>query len=517
MPSPDYRLDLGFGRAQIFPETNYSALERFMQLGKVPESVSSKEKAQFFKDQASLKIDELEAWEDTKSFEEISKAQDSLKNVWKEAYARGINIGNPRNQQEADLQKQFQGALSKVQESSTLYKRQGERYKSLQQFADQHSDEIDFEGTMKNLDEYKNVGNVFDRAKAFNNVIVYKKPPFDVSKYVVDNLPKYVSVSKETTSDMYDPYSGKIKKSTWEGIPEEDREKALGDMYKFGPEGLKDNIKIIRESDINDDKNKSDQQYFVDEFSNVKSGGKVEDTYYALGEEATGQYTGIGINLSGMPTQDKDGNYLPNTDVVSIYDNNKFRVSAYTSPYVVNMQGIFKETPSSALSIDMTPEIRNTQTGQPEPEGGVYSILPTKIFWAPVAEQDINLGKSGGSWIAPMRAPIRQGSMLSDEDLALVQQMNDKMVGSGTYYKYTWKPYIMGRTKYGQVETQDDISTFNRSDYAPLESIQDDIKAKIGPNKWKNYQQGIDSITNQMNEGNVPDNESLMNFTETGL
>ena len=509
-----YGIDESFGRAQVLPSQPYrspgwgyyiknrDALKKRIQ-----------EDAQEFDE-----FDELKAWEDERNFNEITEQMRGLQDVWNQAFQGGYNIANPTTPDEMQLQKAFNQKRDRIKQASDLYKLQGEAVADVWKKM-RNDDNVDVEKTRQNLMDYVDFeGDVFERAKKIPNIVEYKPEPVDVMKIVTDGLSKYANVEKSILSDAYDPVSGKMKKVTFEGIPEPKRRYALEQIWKYEDDTFKNKIRDVMAGDVANTRNPNDDQqlhdYFIDEFLNVKSGGKVESTYYSLGDGG-----GPGGRSPGVPQKTGDGAYESTPDTIPLYDPNKNDMNEFTSPYVINLQGVIGETPSNAIAIEMSKDWKNTQTGEPEEVGGIYSVLPSKIVWFPVAAEDQDIRFPQGvenMFKDPLRfilrpSDVKAGTVISDEIMEDIRAQNDRMAGSGKMIRYKWVPYVTARTKYGQVEADDKILSFNRSDYVPLEVIKGDLRAKLEGKgiDWVAYEKAINDINSQLNMGIVkpPDKE----------
>lgn len=490
-----------FGRAQIIDTKPYRSpgWDYLMQNKEAMRKKLEKDSMSFDE------LDELKSWEDQRNFEEITTQMKDLEGVWNEAFKGGFNIANPTTKDEMRLQRAFEDRKTKIRNASELYNTQGEAFKAA--FNKMQSDKnVDVEATRENLRNYiDDEGDVFQRAQTIPSLVAYKTEPVDIMKTVTEGMTKYTSVDKTVLENAYDPETGKIKKKTWEGIPLAKREEALDKIWKFSGPEMQDQIKGVMRSDVanNLDPNKPEEveKYFKNEFKNVKSGGKVEETWYSVGE---GGAFDVSFK-SGIPKQDESGVYESNADTVQMYNPNSGVIDKHTSPYAINLQGIFQETPSNAVSIEVTSDMINTQDGKPEAEGGIYSVLPTKVIWMPVASEDAEIPKQGFDkfmFIKPA-SRVSGGKIISDDQMAKIQESNDQLAGSGQRVNYTWEPFVMARTKYGQVEADDDIKTFNRSDYVPLDVVNNDLRAKATGNgiDWDQYENAVKDISKQLNAG----------------
>ena len=229
----------GYGGAQILPDNPYNPLERMAQLGLSPGGQTKTEKAQFEKDhQEGFDPEEIEAWEDTKSHEELAGAMDDLKQVWQQSFASGFNIANPGNKKELMLQKAFNDKLSEVQRASDLYKSQGERYKNWKDIIDRDKDRLDVEGTKANVSEWMKK-DIFGRAESFDQQLKWKAEPVDVVSHTMNNLGRMVGMEKETIDKGIDPETGKIRMEIFENIPIDKRRKALRTIWQMGDDNFK--------------------------------------------------------------------------------------------------------------------------------------------------------------------------------------------------------------------------------------------------------------------------------------
>lgn len=506
MARRQYGIDESFGRAQVIQNERYvSPAWKYH----IANKTALKKKMSV--DQAEFEeLDDLKAWEDDRNFREITGAMRNLEEVWNQSFQAGYNIANPTTEKEQMLAKKFAQEKDRVKQASDLYTRQGGAVKSAWE-AMQREDVDKVKTKQKIMDYIDYEGDIFERAKQVPGLVVHKTEPIDILKIITDGITDYTSVSKRVLSDDIDPESGKIKKITKEGRLKKDRADSLEKTWlaqkAVGPE-FKEGIANIMRGDIknNLDPNKEEDvhKYYQDEFINVKSGSKVEETFYSVGEG------GIGISIgSGIPKKDEQGMFIGNPDTVLLYNDNADRPTEHTSPFAVNLQGMFKNIPSSSVAVDVTEDFVNTQDGMPEVKAGNYSVLPMKIIWLPVGDEDVDLNKEQSPWMGPIQSIFRpmntfKDKPIGDEQFAELEKINDKLTGSGKRINYNWMPYFLVRMKYGQVEQGDDISSFNRSDYVPYDVIKDDIKAKVGGMKdvsWDEYEQTVNDITEQMNRG----------------
>jgi len=505
---------LGYGGAQVLPENPYSPLTRMLQMGISPATgMTVKEAERLAKDRRDFKLEDVQAWEDVKGHEEISQDMDTLRSVWNEAYARGMNISNPKNKHELALQKAFNAKMDQVKRKSDLYATQGERYASIQGIMDKEKDRIDVEGTQANLAEWMKK-DPFERAKSFDQLVKYKAKPVDVVEHTMTSLGSMVDPEQKFFEPRYDEATGKVIVESLKTIPEDKRISALRQIWQFGDqvEGFKEAVAQAAAEDVtfNADPEAPDYdaklgEWYVDQFRDAKSGETKTARLYSVGEGGD-----LKISFgSGIPEKDPEsGLYAEESDTVHTHNKWAGGVTEHTSPTVVNLQGeemYGTNTPSKALQVDITDDFINTQTGEPEAEGGVYSFLPTKIVWMNVLEEDIKGGGLGFMW--PMRPKYKKGQVLSDDQLQEVKDLNKDMEGSGEMYRYHKVPYVMGRLAYKQVEVQGqsyrnptNIESFNRTSMVPYEVIEKDIRAHKGK-KWRPYESSIWEITRQLNSG----------------
>lgn len=502
MARNQFGVDQSFGRAQIIPDQRYRspAWEYHIANRDALKKKMSADKAEFGE------MDDLKAWEDDRNFREITGDMRDLEKIWNQSFSAGYNIANPSTEKEQILAKKFAEKRDKVKQASDLYTRQGEAV--LSAWDAMQEEGVDKEKTRQKIMDYVDYeGDIFERAKQVPNLVVYEKEPVDIIKMVSEGISQYTTVEKGAES-FIDEETGKIKKKTWTSIPAPKRAEALEQIWSYSGDDFKEGVKDVMRGDISNnlDPNKKEDlhDYFIKEFKNVKSGSKVEETFYSL---AGG---GIGISIgSGIPERDTQGMFIGNPDTVLIHNADQNTPVEHTSPYAINLQGIFKATPSDAVAVDVTEDLINTQDGLPEEKAGNYSILPTKVIWLPVANDDVDLNIQASPWKGPIQnifylMNTYKNKPITDRQFTEVEKINDRLTGSGTRIGYRWVPYFMVRTKYGLVEQGDDISSFNRSDYVPYDVIKDDIKAKVGGMKdvsWDEYEQSISEITKQMNQG----------------
>lgn len=496
---------LGYGGAQVLPDDPYTPLARMAQLGISPgDEMSKTEKTQFNKDRREgFDIEDIKAWEDVQSHKEISKATEDLRNVWQMAFASGFNIANPRTQKELQLQKMFNEKVALVKRASDLYTTQGERHKGWGDIIDKDKDQLNMEGTQANIAEWMKK-DPFQRAETFERQLVWDAKPFDVVSHTVKNLSALTGVEEKVLSEGIDPKSGKIRVSTLQNIPEEKRLAALQQIWQFGEQDFKTAIANAAKEDVTFNADPGTTGYdsklgewYVNQFRDVKSGEKRQVRFYSSGG-------GININFAGSGIPERDpasGIYKAESDTISTFNNVAGIATEHTSPGVINLQGenmYGVNTPSKALSVDITNDFINTETGKPENQAGNYSVMLTKIVWLNVMIDDV---KSTGvrAWENLLRTSMyRKGDVLDDEQIHQVNQLNDDLAGSGTRYRYKKVPYVIGRMKYGQVETGEKIESFNRSFRVPLSVIEKDIRAHKG-RQWIEYMDAANAMTKQFN------------------
>lgn len=504
MARNQYGPDQSFGRAQVFQQERYRSPAWGYHIAK-KEALKKKMSA----DQAEYEeMEDLKAWEDDRNFQEITGQMRDLENIWNQSFQAGYNIANPTTEKEQILAKKFAEKKGRVKQASDLYARQGAAVQAAWD-AMQEEDTDKVKTRQKIMDYIDYEGDIFERAKQVPNLVVHKSEPMDILKIITDDIIDYTSVSKQVLSDSIDPASGKIKKVTKEGRLKKDRADSLEKTWyaqkAIGPEFMEGIANFMR-GDIknNLDPNKEEDvfKYYKNEFINVKSGSKVEETFYATGD-------GIKISIgSGIPERDERGMFKANADTVLIHSEDESRPSEHTSPFAVNLQGSFKATPGDAIAVDVTENLINTQDGLPEERGGNYSVLPSKIIFLPVADGNNDLNSMGSMW-GPLQNIFKpmntfKNKPIPDAQFAEVGKINDKLTGSGKRIGYRWVAYFMVRTKYGLVEKGDDISSFNRSDYVPYEEIKDDVKAKAGGMEkvdWSQYEQAVEEILKNLNAG----------------
>lgn len=498
---------VGYGGAQVLPDNPYSPLTRLLQMGIQPGSaMRKKDRERLEEDQREeLDIEDVEAWEDVQSHQEISQELDNLRNVWNEAFSRGYNIAHPTTHEERTLAKMFNKKMDRAVRASDLYKSQGERYGKLRDLMDKEKDRIDMEATQENIKEWKAL-DPFQRAERFDQLIAWREEPVDVVGETVKLLADMTGTQEDVLSEGIDPRTGKIRVETLHHIPENERIAALRDIWKFSREKFKESVAAVAREDVtfNADPGAPDYmdklgEWYVDQFTDVKSEKKKRVRMYSVGKGAQTSYAG-----SGIPEKDPEtGVYNQESDTIHTYNSLAGGITPHTSPAVVNLQGqnlYGTNTPSKALQVDVTDDFINTQTGDPEAEAGVYSMLPTKVVWLNVLDEDVKT-PSDRPWMNLWRSTTyRKGDVLNDEQLQQVISTNEEMLGSGKYYRYHKVPFVMGRMKYGQVEVGDDIETFNRTTMVPYEVIEKDIRAHKG-HQWKQYNDAIRDITQQLNSG----------------
>ena len=213
---------------------------------------------------------------------------------------------------------------------------------------------------------------------------------------------------------------------------------------------------------------------------------------------------GIDINFagSGIPERDPEtGLYAEESDTISTYNAVAGGKTESTSAAVINLQGANMygtNTPSKALPIDITDDFINQETGEPENQAGVYSILPTKIVWLNVLEDEVK-ATADKPWMNMFRtSTYRKGGILDDDQVMEINSLNEKNLGSGVRYRYKKVPFVIGNMKYGQVETGEKIESFNRSFRVPLEVVEKDMRAHKGK-AWNQYIDAATAITRQLN------------------
>ena len=498
----------GYGGAQVLPDSSYSPLDRMLQMGLSPGGGGTKaEREQYEKDRREgFDPEKIEAWEDLTSHREISKAMDDLRSVWQQSFASGYNIANPKNQYDWELQKVFNEKFSQVQRASDLYKSQGKRYAGWKEAMDKDKDRLDIETTQANIDEWKKK-DPFERAEGFDQVLAWKDEPVDITDYTLTNLGRMLNIEKETIEKGIDPETGKLKLEILEGYPIEERREKLRNIWKFSPEDFqmavveksKEDITFTADPSVPDYMNKVGEWY-VKEHEGIKAGEKRTLTYVSPTKDKQ-----AGFEFSGLPEKDATtGLYSQRDDTVQMHNSVTNRKDDdHTSPLAVYLQGenmYGVDTPAKALAVSITDDYINTQTGKPETAAGTYAVLPTKVVWLNVLEDDVEISKGLLSFYA--RDVYKAGQVLNDEQVAQINDYNQNNLGMPPK-KYKKVPFVIGRMKYGQVETtgaqgQPKIESFNRSFRVPLEVIQNDIRAHKGK-EWDEYQRRIDEITMQLN------------------
>ncbi len=515
---------IGYGAAQIFPEQDTGTAIREYMKAKAAGKAKRREEQGSYGDEP-FEVPDIKRWEDEKNFNEITQMEGTLRDVWNKSYQSGYNIRNPQTPQDAVLSKRYYDSWKKYEEAVDLYTTQGERVNDvIGQIDKMDPEEYDVEATRENLERYIDAPSVFDRAGMVDSIIVRKEEEFDGLEYITEMFPKLTSTSKYITSEDIDPETGKIRKETWEGIPETVRKDAIRTMYNAGDARFKTYVDDLRESNKDatlDNPNWDNAEFAANYFSDIKKGGKENLVFYSTGG---GDFNlGIGYG-NGKPQKLEDGQYVSNEESVWLYNKNSAGKTEHTSPFQVNLNNdeLFGKS-TSHVQMPITDEVINAETGKREAVSSQSLFRPNKIVWLPVVSGEQKKG-GAGLWdnVTTMLNPNKytRGAILGDEDLQKLQ--NAMQENPGTASGYVWRPYVIGtmgyKRKEGEVGGKERILNLNRSVYVPYEDMSDELIGKFGP-KWdKAIGDDVTEITKQANFGLTSTQENQeIDFNSLGL
>lgn len=504
---------IGYGAAQVFQPSRDpgEAIREYFSGTKQQQ----KTKEDLRKDQAKygtspFNVEDFKRWEDDKGYQELVQTEASLRDVWNKAYQSGYNIKNPRTASDARLSKAYYDKFQKFREASQLYTGQGERFgKVVDDLNKLKPEEYDQEATRANMESYLNASSVFERSGMTEGLIVRKDKPFDSLKYVAEMILKMAPTQKFITSEDIDPETGKIRKATWEGIPESARKDAIRMMYNSGDARFRKHIEELRKQHpTQDDPNWDGAEFAANWYGKVREGAKQDVIYYGVsgaGKRSLGLAPG-----AGKPEKDADGNYMTNEDTLHLYNANDRRKVAHTSTHQVSLSTdeLFGKK-AAHMQITVSDQVINSETGEKEVVGSQALFRPSKIVWFPVTEgvkEDQGIWSKAMSGISSLfnAQKYPPGTILSDQDLAGIQEsiIEDP---SKVISNWIWRPYVIGQLGYerkeGTIGDDERILNLNRSVYVPYEDVSDDLVGKFGKSWAPAVGEDIIGITLQLNSG----------------
>jgi hypothetical protein len=520
-------MPIGQGAAQVFDIKDPGEMLREHYTGG---KTRQAELAKLRQDQAKygegpFDVEEVVRWEDKRGYEELVGAEKQLRDVWNQAYRSGYNIRNPRTADDARLAKVYYDKFREFKETSDLYRTQGERLKKAMAAREGlKPEEFDEAATMENIQRFIDAPTVRERAAMMDRLIARKDKPFDSLKYVTEMIPKAASVQRYITSEDIDEETGKIRKSTWEGIPEAARKDAIREMYNSGDPKFQEKVNELRRANPTmDDPNWSGADFAAEYYGKIREGAKEDVIYYGTGTGADKRSLGIAPG-AGKPEQDPDGNYKTNEDTIHLYNSNTKTKSPHTAPYQVNMTSdeMFGKK-SAHMQITVSDQVINSETGEKEAVGSQALFRPSKVVWLPVVEGSPEGKAPWGKMMDAVSSlwnpnQYPPGTILSDDDLAAVE--GDMATGKAKA-GYVMRPYVIGQLGYerkeGQIDDDERILNLNRSVMVPYEDVSDDLSGRFGKRWAPAVGDDVANITRDLNFGGGSSGGPGKSYQDLGL
>lgn len=128
---------------------------------------------------------EIEGWEDQKGYEELNKKNTAIRDVFMELNAAGLNLINPRSEQELVAYKALNEAMDDIRYKSAIRQTQKLAYDAatkiiFEQLLKKESERtIDISATRLNMNTLLNTTGILNRSKITENLIVYKQATED--------------------------------------------------------------------------------------------------------------------------------------------------------------------------------------------------------------------------------------------------------------------------------------------------------------------------------------------------
>lgn len=554
--------DPGFMAAPFFGQSSYDPIRSVKEAREREEqSVAARKKkldASIEKGLKDLTFD-IKGWEDTKGYDEISGELEELRSDFVDLGRKGLDLTSPSSNMEQKFSRAFQTKMHKLKQKNDLWQAQKKLYDEartelIKDRARPENEQIyDHDEVDEKLEELLSTEGIMNRHDIYNNLLVPKLRPYDVStevnKLFKDLVP---GVDKDVSLSLPDPISGKQIKTTVESVSEERRVAGMNKIYdRLSPAARKAVTRAYKETkEANPNMIENEKEWFIDEFSPITSVKKDKVVYGAAGSGRGGGY--------GLPAKDAQGNYPLQPQVRDLYFDTKGpsgdKVYPYESIGRVPIGATFSYKP---ISIMGSVNSMNTLTGEREGVGKSVPGVPVEANMFPVATEDMEISVAdpkmtardapepeekkvgwlggllgrGAAQGEDVPAPyavegdrvivserIRAGERIPQHVLKAIRDINEeaKRNGRPASFRYTYKPYITFGLAYKQVRGEkggDDVTNIFLSDpsgrtmsytetsIVPYDEVREDLFAGAKENKqdWTPYDDYIQQMRNQIN------------------
>jgi len=256
------------------------------------------------KEYLSNLVTNLKGWEDQKGFQELQERNNTAYKVAMEAMKKGMNLSNPKNDAEVTLFKYLNDYHAQTKNLADQWEVQKGVYDKIQQLHEQEDAlppserKVNWDETQKKLAEALEGHSIEDRKNLLQNAIVYNPIPADYNKIIEQNKDRITppprkqveTINPKTGDKEYTMTSGEVTPDIVEKNKKEFR-----NIYRTMTPAQKEGIKVIRQSDPDDQPDTDGIKMTDDEYLYSLYNPKYKQEYI----QKPSSKGGISINVGG--------------------------------------------------------------------------------------------------------------------------------------------------------------------------------------------------------------------------
>lgn len=515
------KLDPAFIASPYYGDSSYDPIAAVRQLRLEKAKIGDARAAKLAKDyEDGLKkyTMDIKSWDDEKGYAELSGDVENLKkNFTSLSREKGLNLTKPSSSDEIMVSRALDKKMADIKHKADVWEIQKQKIddvtKTLTSQLQKPEDErdIDVEATINNIEQWKkSEGGILQRDQNMPNLIVGKSRPVDVGKYMLDAIPKFVpGTDKLVTGWSVDSTTGRITKSTWEGVDPKRAKEGILKAYGAAPANVKNAIDRMYEADKSTLLDKSD--WIVDRYG--PSYGEKKDKSASGG---TGSQGGGSI----LPVKDENGNYPLQPQIRDIY----FPTKGAATDKMYSFESVGR-VPIGAMfgfkNISFVGSVNNmnTETGDKESVGKAVPATPVELNMMPVASKEMSIEVTDPKTGEKTIETFGKGERIPQHVMEAIRRANNAAhdAGQAPTYLTEYQPFVTLGLSYKQVKPgapEGDLGAFNvylssdgrtqsytATSIVPYDEIKQDLIAGARENKgdWKPYDDYITEMRNQLN------------------
>jgi len=440
-------------------------------------------------------VGELEAWQDTEGYDEITGNLEELRQRFTVLQTRGYDLSQPRTKEEFRLSKKMNDAFVQVQKKADLYKLNKALFSDLrnklesQKLLEEHERTIDVEATEKKLMEMLEAPTIGKMNELLTKgAYISKAKPIDLQENYSTMLDQVMTGQESWKESKTDPETGKIIEKSVAGTSNKSLKAANKKLIKTMPERVLKQYKADYEADLYKE-GKSFEDWMM-RYSPVslKKVSIEEEKVKVVGTE---------------PPKDEKGDVIWTEPTKAYYSVLHKENVDYKSKASIDFANVFKKS----ILIPILPETINVKTG--ESEGAQGEEQPTEVIrldFYPVAEEEIKSFRTPGPRGAGRTRTVPKGEKIPVATMEFIEREN-KAAGR-SLYKIRQEPFVDLRIVFtkipilsedGEKKGEEElkyIKTFGRSSIIPYNKLKEFLTGKEG---FAPYDEAIRKMDKELN------------------